>query len=82
MAKETLAVPEVHCGHCVSSIEGAVSSLQGVNAVKVDLDKRDVTVEFDDAAVKLDAIISVIEEQGYDVGGDGPKVHHIGHKPE
>lgn len=82
MTEQVLSVPEVHCGHCVSSIEGAVSALGGVEAVKVDLDARDVKVKFDEAAVTIDQIISTIVDQGYEVGGDGgPKLHNIGTKP-
>jgi len=73
MSQQVLSVPEVHCGHCVSSIEGAVSQLEGVDTVKVNLDSRDVTVDFDDTRVGLEQIVSTIEGQGYDVG-DGPKV--------
>lgn len=79
MKQEVLSVPEVHCGHCVSSIEGAVGALEGVKEVKVNLDARDVTVSFEEAEVTIDKIVSAIEEQGYEVGGDGgPKLHQIG----
>lgn len=82
MSEKVLAVPEVHCGHCVSSIEGAVSAIDGVKAVTVDLDRKDVTVSFDESAVALDQIISTIQEQGYEVGGDGgPKLHPIQPRP-
>lgn len=73
MSQKVLAVPEVHCGHCVSSIEGAVAQLDGVETVKVDLGERNVTIDFDDNLVGLDQIVGAIEGQGYDVG-DGPKV--------
>ena len=82
MSEKVLAVPEVHCGHCVSSIEGAVSALQGVKKVNVDLERKDVTVDFDESSVALDQIIGAIEEQGYQVGGDGgPQIHSIQPKP-
>ncbi len=82
MTEKVLAVSEVHCGHCVSSIESAVSSIEGVHNVKVDLDRKDVTVSFDESAVGIDLIVDAIQEQGYEVGGDGgPKLHNIGAKP-
>lgn len=82
MSEKVLAVPEVHCGHCVSSIEGAVSALDGVKQVSVDLERKDVTVDFDESAVALDQIVSTIEEQGYQVGGDGgPQLHSIQPRP-
>jgi copper chaperone len=67
MSTTTLDVPTISCGHCKSSIEGAVGSLDGVRSVEVGIDAKQVDVDFDDAAVSLDAIVAAIEEQGYDV---------------
>lgn len=53
------------CGHCVSSVEGAVKNAGG--SAKVDLASGKVTVEFDDSKLSVQAIKEVIEEQGYDV---------------
>lgn len=66
----TISVPEVHCGHCVSSIEGALGPLDGVEQAAVDLGSKSVTVTWDDTVVDRDTIVRVIEEQGYDVPGD------------
>ncbi|HKZ26041.1 MAG TPA: copper ion binding protein [Acidimicrobiia bacterium] len=67
MINLTLSVPEVHCDHCVMSIESAVGALPGVDTVAVHLDPKTVDVAFDDQAVSLDAIIETISEQGYEV---------------
>lgn len=64
---ETIAVPEVHCGHCVSSIEGALGPMEGVEQAKVDLDARSVTVTYDADTVSRDQLVAAIEDQGYDV---------------
>lgn len=67
MTTATLDVPTISCGHCKSSIEGAVSRLDGVSRVDVGIDAKQVDVDFDEAAVSIDAIVAAIEEQGYDV---------------
>ena len=85
MVEKVLSVPEVHCDHCVSSIEGAVGALAGIEEVKVNLAAKDVTVKFDDARSNVDQIVAAIEEQGYKVGGPGEPgetgLHQIGPKP-
>lgn len=70
---QIISVPEVHCGHCVSSIEGALNPMAGVESSVVDLDTRTVTVAFDADAVAVDDLVAAIEAQGYEVpGDDGP----------
>ncbi len=67
MPNETISVPEIHCGHCKQSIEGALSPLPGVDLATVDIDSSTVTVEYDQSAISRDDIVAAIEEQGYDV---------------
>jgi copper chaperone len=67
MTTETLSVPDISCGHCKTSIEGAVSELDGVDKVEVDIEARTVDVAFDDSTVAREAIVGAIEEQGYEV---------------
>ena len=66
MTQTTLSVPEIHCGHCKMSIEGAVGELDGVTSAEVDVDAKTVSIAFD-APASLDGIIGAIEDQGYEV---------------
>lgn len=65
----TLQVPEVHCDHCKTSLEGAVGNLGGVDRVEVSVPDATLDVSFDEASVDLDTIKKAIEEQGYAVFG-------------
>lgn len=67
MTNQTLIVPDIHCDHCASSIEGAVGLIEGVEKVKVQIEEHTVDVSYDEASVNLDAIVSAIEGQGYEV---------------
>lgn len=67
MSTTTLDVPTISCGHCKSSIEGAVSELSGIRKVEVGIESKKVDVDFDESAIDLDAIVDAIEAQGYDV---------------
>lgn len=64
---ETLKVEGMSCAHCVNAVESSVGGLQGVSSVKVDLEKGEVAVAFDNSQTSLDKIQETIEDQGYDV---------------
>ena len=67
MSTETISVPEIHCAHCKSSIEGALRPLDGVKSAHVDVEARTVSVTYDEGAVSRDSLVDVIEDQGYEV---------------
>jgi len=67
MTQITLSVPDISCGHCKGSIEGAVSPLDGVESAVVAIDERNVAIEYDGSAATMDAIVAAIDEQGYEV---------------
>ncbi len=67
MTSRTLSVPDVSCGHCKSSIEGAVGPLDGVELVEVAIDDRTVAVDYDCTEDTFAEIVAAIEEQGYEI---------------
>lgn len=64
---KTLNVKGMSCGHCVSSVEGALKELNGVKDVQVSLEDGKVTLDFDENLVNDAQITAAIEEAGYDV---------------
>lgn len=67
MTNQTFVVPDIHCDHCASSIEGAVGAIEGVEKVKVQIEERTVDVTYDDTSVEMAVIVEAIEGQGYEV---------------
>ena len=67
MTSRTLSVPDISCGHCKTSIEGAVGPLDGVALVDVAIDDRTVAVDYDGTDDTFTAIVGAIEGQGYEV---------------
>ena len=67
MTQQTLSVPDISCGHCKSSIEGAVAPMDGVTKAEVSIDDRNVNVEYDPSKIELSSIIDAISDQGYEV---------------
>jgi copper chaperone len=70
MLTETIVVPEVHCDHCKTSIEGALAPIGGVERAAVDIAARTVTVSYDETSVDRARLVEAIEEQGYEVPGE------------
>jgi len=69
MTQVTLSVPDISCGHCKSSIEGAVGPMGGVENAVVSIADHTVEVEYDPTRIELGAIITAIDDQGYEVEG-------------
>ena len=67
MTTERITVPEISCGHCKSSIEGALAPLEGVTRAEVDIEGRTMTVDYDPGTVTRESLVATIEEQGYEV---------------
>ena len=67
MANQTLNVEGMTCDHCVQTIKEAVNNLVGISRVEVDLENKQVAVEYDKALVKLDSITGKIIEIGFEV---------------
>ena len=67
MTQTTLSVPDISCGHCKTSIEGAVKPLAGVDTAEVSIDDRNVDVTYDPSKIDLGDIITAISDQGYEV---------------
>ena len=63
MTTITYDVPAMHCGHCTHTIEMELGELQGIQAVKADLDTKKVEVTFDTPASeeKIKALLAEIE---------------------
>ena len=64
MTELTLTVPDIHCGHCKSALEGAVGAIDGVSSAEVTIDARTLDVSFDES-VQLTQIVAAVEGQGY-----------------
>jgi copper chaperone len=66
-----VSVPEISCSACKATIEGALNPLNGVRAAVVRIAAKQVSVDFDEALISRDALVAVIESQGYAVAADG-----------
>jgi copper chaperone len=63
MTVTTYQVGGMTCGHCVSTVKGAVGSVRGAEHVEVDLAAGTVTVT---GSPSDDAVVQAISQAGYD----------------
>lgn len=65
---ETVAikVESIQCNMCVKTIEGALTSVDGVTSAEVDLKAKTATVQFLPAKVNLGSLEQAIAKAGYD----------------
>src|SRR6516225_4662801 len=61
----TFKVTGMYCSACETKIQHALTKTDGVQNATVSLDKGSATVTYDDAKVKPDQIVKVIEKEGY-----------------
>jgi len=67
VAKTTLNVPDISCEHCENTIVAALKPLAGVEQVSVDIEAKQVHVQFDECCTDLGQIRQAIEDEDYPV---------------
>ena len=67
MASTLLNVPDISCEHCERAITGALSPVEGVRSVRVDIPARQVRLDYDEQQVDLDRVKEILQEEDYPV---------------
>jgi copper chaperone len=67
VTKRTYKVPDVSCGHCKMSIEKALGTMGGIEAVQVDVEGKSVDVSFDEQVISEGEVKAALAEEGYPV---------------
>lgn len=66
MSTNQMTIPAISCGHCKLTVEREVSELAGISKATVDVDLKQLTVEFETPATLL-KIHGLLQEIGYPV---------------
>ena len=64
MNTNQMSIPAISCGHCKLTVEREVSELAGITKATVDVDLKQLTVEFETPAT-LVQIQGLLQEIGY-----------------
>jgi copper chaperone len=62
-----LTVPDISCEHCVRTVTEALTPVNGVERVSVDIPSKQVRVEYDAARVDVEQMREVLAEEDYPV---------------
>ena len=68
MAEHTriIQIDGMTCGGCVASVHAATADIEGLNTISIDLADTLATVTFDDSKTSIDAIVSAIDDAGFE----------------
>lgn len=61
----TVTAPEIVCGGCATSIKKALGNIEGISAVEVDVDSKEVKVDHGET-VSREAIIDALDRAGFE----------------
>jgi copper chaperone len=67
MSKVVLDVPDISCAHCAQAIAKALTPQQGIKNVQVDVPGQKVRLEYDESAISLDRVKSILAAEEYPV---------------
>jgi copper chaperone len=67
MAATVLNVPDISCEHCERTIRQALSPVQGVQSVTVDIPGKRVRVTYDQRLVNVERMKEVLQAEDYPV---------------
>jgi len=68
MADQThiIKIDGMTCGGCVASVYNATADIDGLDDISIELIDNQATVTFDDSKTNVEAIVSAIDDAGFD----------------
>ena len=67
MARTVLTVPDISCEHCEHTITEALTPVEGIREVKVDIPAKQVQVDYDESVVNVEKMKDILQEEEYPV---------------
>ena len=67
MRDVVLHVPDMSCEHCERTVKQALERTPGVRRIDVDIPAKEVRVSYDETAVDLERLKTVLRDEDYPV---------------
>ena len=68
--QKSLKVEGMTCQHCIQIISDSLKNRAGIETVGVNIDKKEVKVEYDEEKVELEQIFNDISALGFEIAED------------
>lgn len=65
MKKVKLNISGMTCNNCLNRVETALTELEGVKKVKINLKKETASVKFDQTIQEIDDLTKAVDQAGY-----------------
>lgn len=65
MKKIKLNISGMTCNNCLNRVETALTELEGVKKVKINLKKETASVKFDQTIQEIDDLTKAVDQAGY-----------------
>ncbi|MEI6512259.1 MAG: heavy-metal-associated domain-containing protein [bacterium] len=65
MITVTLTIPEISCDACANSIQRVLAKTGGVSEVDVNVNKKQVTLDYDESETNEQVIRDILTEAGF-----------------
>lgn len=65
MIKKSMIVENMSCSHCKHAVESAVLALGGVKSAQVDLERKTLTLEYEETLVTDAMLKEAVEDEGF-----------------
>ncbi len=63
--QETLRIPALHCSSCGNTVKRVLKPLHSVEVTQIDVEAKQVSVQFDESEISLNQIREALEEVGF-----------------
>jgi copper chaperone len=67
MTTVTFNVPNISCEHCQRTIISALTPVDGVRGVAVDIPAKEVRVDYDETRIDIEHLKMILQEEDYPV---------------
>jgi copper chaperone len=72
MARTILSVPDISCEHCEHTITSALTPVEGIQSVRVDIGAKQVSVDYDASRVDVERMQQILNQEDYPVASAAP----------